>query len=144
MFLLLLFYPMFLLVTFTQFREKNLITASIPRVVSLSSENFGQVLSLQLILFMMSFSFLMILSAPLLYMNTTILQWNFAETDVWSRGIVRFIEIFVKLFAFNLIVPVFAAGIAYLYFSLKEIHSAENLKAAIGSVGQKYTKSARL
>lgn len=143
-FLLMLFYPMFLLVAFTQFRENNLISASISRVVSMSSENFGQVLSLQLILLMMSFSFLLILSAPLLYMNLTILQWNFAETDVWSRGIVRFIEIFMKLLAFYLILPVFASSIAYLYFSLKEIHSAEYLRGAIGGVGHKYTKSARL
>ena len=143
-FLIISFYPMFLLVVFTQFRERNLVTASISRVVSLTSENFGQVLSFQVILLMMSFSFLLILSAPLLYMNTTILEWNFAETDVWSRGIVRFIEIFVKLVAFYLIVPVFASSIGYLYFSLKEIHSAEYLRGAIGGVGHKYKKTARL
>lgn len=139
-FLLILFYGLFLLTAFIQFSEKTLLPSSIARTISLCSENFGQVLTLQLILLMMSLSFLMILSAPLLYMNTTIFQWNFAENDVWSRGIVRFIEIFMKLFAFNLILPIFGSGMAYLYFSLREINGAANLKGAIASLSGKYSK----
>ena len=73
-------------------------------------------------------------------MNTTILQWNFAETDVWSRSIVRFLEIFFKLIALNLVIPVFASSVAFLYFSLREIDSAENLKQSIAMVGNKSVK----
>lgn len=143
-FLVILFYGLFILLSFTQFPESRNIPASVVRTFSLCSENIGQVLSLQFILLMMSLSFLMILSAPLLYMNTTIFQWNFAQTDEWSREILRFIEVFMKLFAFNLILPLFGSCFAYLYFSLREIHGAENLKSAIAGVGVKYEKGARV
>jgi hypothetical protein len=76
-------------------------------------------------------------------MNITVLQWNFAETDVWAKGVVHFIEIFFKIFAFNLIIPILAAGAAYLYFSLDEIQHAHHLKASIQNVGRKFSKSSK-
>ena len=142
-FLVMITYSFFLLTAFTQFSLNKMLPASISRTLRLCSEDIGQVLTLQLILLMMSFSFLMILSAPLLYMNTTILQWNFAESDVWSRGIVRFLEIFVRLLGFYLIVPIFSSSIAYQYFSLREIGGAQNLKKSISMLGTKYLKGVR-
>lgn len=134
---------LFLLYSFSQHTGGTNLFDALWRTSRISSEDFGQIMGLQFILLMISFSFLLILSAPLLYMNTSILQWNFAETDVWSRGIVRFVEIFMKLFAFNLIIPVFASSAAYLYFTLNEIFGAEHLKKSIGMIGVKSAKTTR-
>lgn len=131
---------LFLLMCFVQFFERPIILESITTTIRLCAGNFGQVMGLHFILLMMSFSFLLILSAPLLYMTTSILQWNFAETDVWSQNIIRFVEIFLKLLALNLVIPVFASSLAFLYFSLREIYTAENLKLSIAQVGNKNVK----
>jgi uncharacterized membrane protein SpoIIM required for sporulation len=142
-FFLFLSYGMFLLYIFTQLTERSNLLDAFAQTWTLIRTNFGQVMGLQLILMLMSFSFLLVLSAPLIYMYTTILQWNFAETDVWSRGIVHFIELFIKTFAFNLIIPILAASVVYLYFSLKETDSAESLKKAIATVGSKFSKNSK-
>ncbi len=141
--LLLILYCALLLLCYTLFTEDKGLPNGISRTLQLSSENLGQVLSQQFILLMMSFSFLLILSAPVFYINTSILEWNFAETDVWSRGIVRFIELYTKLFVFNMIIPIFGISVAFLYFSLQEIYSAENLKKSISMVGNRMAKHTR-
>ena len=136
-------YLLFLVLSFCQVTERDNLVNALWWTWKVISEGFGQVMGLLFILLMMSFSFLLVLSAPLLYMNTTILQWNFAETDIWSRNIVNFIEIFLKLFAFNLVIPVFAISAAYLYFSLKEVFTADNLKKSIGAIGSAHSKDIR-
>jgi len=141
--IVILSFVLFLLLCFCQLTGNTNLLDSVWRTSKLCGENFGQAMGLQFILLMMSFSFLLLLSAPLLYMNTTILQWNFAESDVWSRRIVNFIDIFLKLLAFNLIIPIFAASAAFLYFSLNEIFTAENLKRSIAMVGVKLAKNTR-
>jgi uncharacterized membrane protein SpoIIM required for sporulation len=134
---------MILILAFTQLTEDSNLLYGFSRTWSLSAANFGQVLGLQVILMLMSFSFLMILSAPILYMNTTILQWNFAKSDLWAKSIVHFVELFIKIIAFNLIVPLLAASAASMYFSLGEIISADNLKKAIANVGTRLSKSGK-
>jgi len=142
-FLVVLSFTLLLMLIYTQFTENSHIVNGLVRTRALLSDTLGQAIGLQFMLLMMSFSFLVILSAPLLYMNTSILAWNFAESDVWSSGIVRFIEIFLKLFAFNLIIPIFAGSAAYLYFSLREVLTADHLKGAIVMVGRKNAKTMR-
>ncbi len=95
---------------------------------------------LGMVLLLLSFSFLVIVSAPGVYLNFTILQWNFAETDEWSRGVIRFVSIFLRLFAFNLILPVFGSAVAYLYYSLRETHTADHLQKAIEEMPSKYLR----
>jgi uncharacterized membrane protein SpoIIM required for sporulation len=143
-FLVLIFtFCLLLLLSFALFGERSSLSSGVAETSKLASEGFRQIMTLQWILVLMTFSFLLVLSAPLLYMNTTILQWNFAESDVWSKGIVRFIEIFVKLFAFNLIIPVFGSSAAYLFFSLREVSGAENLKKSILMVGARNLKGVK-
>jgi hypothetical protein len=142
-FLIALSYCMFFLACYLQGAERLHVIKAIARTVRLLGVNFGQVMALQFMLLLMTFSFLMVLSAPILYMNTTILQWNFAETDVWSRGIVDFILIFCKLYAFYLIVPILASSAAYLYYSLHETDGAHNLKKTIALVGVRNVKHKR-
>jgi uncharacterized membrane protein SpoIIM required for sporulation len=141
--LIIVSFVFFLVFCFTQFRENSDLVTGIMKTWKLASEGFGQTMGLQLILLMMSFSFLIILSAPLLYMNISVLEWSFAESDAWPRKILRFIEIFLKIFAFNLILPIIASSAASVYFSLCEILTAENLKSAIEMVGRKSTKGVR-
>jgi hypothetical protein len=141
--LVFLCYSMFLLVAFAQHTERAFLPRSVAQTVKLCSENFPQVAGLQLVLLLMSVSFLVILFAPLLYYNTRILEWNLTDADAWSAGVIEFVEIFIKLLAFNLIMPIFGSSMAYLYFSLREICSAENLKRSISLVGSKTAKSLR-
>lgn len=134
--LLIFSYVIFILYAFIQLSEDSNMIKSFSAAWKLTTSNFSQVLGLQLVLILMSLSFLLILSAPLIYMNTTILQWNFAKTDVWANRIIHFIELFIKIFGFNLVVPILAASAAYMYFSLYETVSARHLKKLIAMVGQ--------
>jgi uncharacterized membrane protein SpoIIM required for sporulation len=141
--LLLVACSLLLMIAFIQFTERRDLFNSVVRTIRLSSEVLSQVMGLHFVLIMLSFSFLLIVSAPLLYVSTSILEWNFAETDVWSKNIFNFIDIFLKLLALNLVIPIFASSVAYLYFSLREIHSADHLKQAINMIGNRTLKSAR-
>ena len=143
--LLILFaFSFFLLFAFTQSREETDIVRGLIKSCKLSAEGFGQAIGLHFILVTMSFSFLLILSAPLLYMNTSILQWNFAESDKWVSGVVRFIDIFARIFAVNLILPIFAISIGYLYFTLCEVLTADHLHGAIAQVGRRSNKGLKV
>jgi uncharacterized membrane protein SpoIIM required for sporulation len=139
-FLLVFSFALFLLYAFTQLTENVNLLGGLVDTLKLCMGNFGRIMGLQFILLLMSFSFLLILSAPLLYINTSILEWNFAKSDVWSKSVIQFIEIFIKLFAFNLIIPVFAGSVANLYFSLREVVTAEHLKRSIALIGNKSSK----
>jgi len=133
---------MLILLAFTGFTERTHLPA-VNRWLKLCSVNFGQVAGLHLILLMLTFSFLLILSAPVLYVNTSILEWNFAESDVWSKGLVHFVEVFLKLLAFNLVIPIFGSAMAYLYFILREIGTATNLMKSIDMMGMKKVKGTK-
>lgn len=131
----------FFLFCFASLTEDTGLLPALGRTWKFCSERFGEVMGFQFILLMLSVSFLIILSAPVLFMNISILRWNFAESDVWSKHIIDFLEIFVRLFAFNLLLPVFAGSAAYLYFSLREVSTAASLKRSIAIMGDKYVKS---
>jgi uncharacterized membrane protein SpoIIM required for sporulation len=139
-FLVILAFLVFLLANFVQHTEGTNLFQGISRSVSLVASNFGQTLGLQAVLLLMTVTFLLILSAPLLYFNLEILQWNFGRNDEWAKNVMGFIEVFIKVFAFNLVLPIVAAGASYLYFALREVSTADNLKRAIERVG---TKQAR-
>ncbi|HYG18105.1 MAG TPA: stage II sporulation protein M [Ohtaekwangia sp.] len=141
--LLLFVFIFFIIATYIQHTEQLNIFGTLSRTWNLSGANFGQVMGLQLILLLLMFSFLMVLSAPLIYMNLTVLQWNFAKTDVWAQYIVDFIEMFIRILAFNLILPILAAASVYTYYSLHEIASADNLKRAIQMIGTKQKSGKR-
>src|SRR5690606_2249313 len=132
------------MVCFVLFRESGNLFRAVRTVWRLSEADMGQAMGLQFALLLMSFSFLMVLSAPALYMNVTVLKWNFAESDVWSQNIVQFVEIFMSMFAFNLMLPIFASGASYLYFSLAEISTARHLKEEIAMVGRRSSKGVRV
>jgi uncharacterized membrane protein SpoIIM required for sporulation len=133
-------FMMLFTLAFTLLSEGKNVLNGIVRTAEILKGNIGLIMGSQIILFMISFSFLIILSAPLLYMYTDILQWNFAKTDTWSKNIIGFIEIFIKNFAFNMILPIVAATASYLYFSLREITSADSLKESIAKVGARLSK----
>lgn len=99
----------------------------------------GQVFGLQFILILLSFSFLLILSAPLIYMYSSMLQWNFTEDDAWTQGIVYFFESFIKIVSFYLVLPIFTISACFLFHSLQEIASAQALKNDIEKTDFKHT-----
>lgn len=141
--ILMLSFLFIVLATYFLFVGRLDIFSAISGAARVARKNFGQIMGLQLTLFLICFSFLLVLSAPLLYMYTTILKWNFANTDVWVHGIVNFIELLIKFMAFNLILPIVASCTAYLYFSLKEQGEANHLKTVISNVASKYFKNSR-
>lgn len=132
-----------LLMAFAQLTERSNLGMGVTDGWTLALSNVKQVIEFQLIMLLLSFSFLLVLAAPLSIIYTSVLQWNFGEADTWAQTVIRFIETFVKVFSFNLIIPILAAGTGYLYFTLQEINSAAHLKEAIARVGmrsQKYQK----
>jgi uncharacterized membrane protein SpoIIM required for sporulation len=105
--------------------------------------NLSQTFGLAVILLMMSFFFLLTLSSPIAYVYTEIIQWSVAESDVWIHDVATFIETFVKIMGFNLLLPIIAAGAGYLFFSLREVNTASHLKKSIASVGTRLSKANR-
>ena len=142
-FLLICGFEILLLIGFTQLTERQNVLFAIPKVWNLVMENFRQIVELQFVLLFLCFSFLLVLSAPLVYFYTSILQWNFAETDVWSKNIIHFVELFTKTFSFYLILPILTATTAYLYFTLEEIRTASHLKESIEKIGAHGSKNPR-
>jgi len=142
-FFLICTFTILLLVAFTQLAERTGLLSALSQGWSLFTARTYQLLELQVILVLLGFSFLMVLSAPLIYIYTEILQWNFAETDVWAKYIVNFAEAFIKNISFYLIVPILGASTAYLYFTLQEISSATSLKESIARFGIRTSKNSR-
>jgi uncharacterized membrane protein SpoIIM required for sporulation len=140
-FFLICLFGILLLLAFTQLAEKCGLVYGVSKTMSLLSANFKQLLELQLILSLLSFSFLLVLSAPVFYMHKSVLEWNFTDADGWSPYIIQFILGFTKIFSFFLIVPILAASTAYLYFTLEEISTATNLKESIARVGARSSKT---
>ncbi len=135
------FIGILLLTGFTQLTENSNFGAGLTNGWTLVTESTRQLLEFQGMILILSFSFLMVLSAPLIFMYTSFLQWNFALSDTWGQYVIKFIEIFIKIFSFNLIIPIFAAGTGYLYFTLQEISSAAHLKQAIARLGTRSQKN---
>jgi uncharacterized membrane protein SpoIIM required for sporulation len=99
-------------------------------------KNNNQGLSLQFMVVLLSFGFLLVLSAPLLYIHLTVLKWNFVPTDQTAIVILNFLELLIKTFCFYLVLPIVAASISYLYFSQSEVSNAGTLKESIAKMGQ--------
>ncbi|HEX8059310.1 MAG TPA: stage II sporulation protein M [Cyclobacteriaceae bacterium] len=116
---------------------------SMGRARDVMSADYSQVFVLHLVLLLITFSFLIILSAPLIYMYLNIFSWNFAKADTWVNDILYFIEIFVKVLSFFMTLPILAASAAYLYYSLSEILDASYLRQAIDSFGSVKSKLSR-
>jgi uncharacterized membrane protein SpoIIM required for sporulation len=130
----------FLLTAFTQHIERLNLGAGAANGWTLAMASTRQFFEFQGMILVLCFSFLVVLSAPLVLLYTTILQWNFALTDTWGQAALKFIETFVKVCSFNLIIPILAAGTGYLYFTLQEINTATHLKEAITRFGQRSQK----
>jgi len=129
-----------LLMAFTQLTERSNLGAGAVNGWTLARACTRQLIEFQAMILILSFSFLMVLSAPLVLMYTSILQWNFALTDTWGQLAIKFIETFIKVYSFNLIIPILAVGTGYLYFTLLEINTATHLKQAIARIGLRSQK----
>jgi len=139
--LLICSFGLLLLIAFTQLTEQSNLLYGVAKGWNLLMSNAKQGLELQVILMLLCFSFLLVVSTPLVYMYTSILKWNFAETDLWAMSVFRFIEQFIKTLSFYLVLPILAAGPAYLYFTLEEITSASHLKESIAKIGTRTPRS---
>ena len=128
---------------FIQISEESNLMYGFSRAWELFGKNNNQGLSLQFIVLLLSFCFLLVLTAPVLYMHTSVIEWNFVSTDVWSQRIIHFVEMFIKIFSFYLLLPVIAASFSYLYFSQEEVFSATHLKESISKMGARLSKSKR-
>jgi uncharacterized membrane protein SpoIIM required for sporulation len=128
---------------FVQVTEK----IGLPRALARSWDLFGQNkthgMSLQFVVLLFCFTFLLVLSAPLLFMNISVLKWNFVDTDIWSQKLIQFIEAFVKAFSFHLLLPLAAASLSYLYFSQREAMTATHLRETIAKMGTRISKSSK-
>ena len=138
---LVLLLGIFLLMAFTQLTERSNFGAAVANGWTLVGACSRQLIEFQAMILILSFSFLMVLSAPLVLMYTSVLRWNFALTDTWGQAAVKFIETFIKICSFNLIIPILAAGTGYLYFTLLEINTATYLKEAIARFGIRSQKN---
>jgi hypothetical protein len=131
----------FLLMAFTQLTERSNLGGGAANGWILARASTRQLIEFQAMILILSFSFLIVLSAPLVLMYTSILQWNFALTDTWGHVAIKFIETFIKVYSFNLILPILAVGTGYLYFTLSEINTATHLKQAIARIGIRSQKN---
>ena len=128
-------FALFLIWCFSILKTEANIFSAFSSAWKLTFSATANVLGLELILLLMSFSFLAMFSAPVRSINTEVLQWNFAKTDEWIQGVLRFIEIFIKIFGFYFILPILTGSAALTWFSLKEIATAEHLKKSILTIG---------
>lgn len=131
------------LMAFTQLAEKSSLPYGVAKGWVLFTANVRLATELQIMLLFLSLSFLLVLSAPLIWMYTSILRWNFAETDTWAKSIIEFLEAFIKTCSFYLILPILATCTGYLYYTLEEISTANSLKESILRIGNRALKGVR-
>lgn len=142
-FILAVLIGLFLLTAFAQLTARSNLGTGTATAWQVAMANTRQVFEFQAMILALSFSFLILLSAPLILMYKNFLQWNIALTDSWARTVLMFIEKFIKVCSFNLIIPILGAGASYLYFTLQEIHMASHLKEAIGRLSIHSQKNRR-
>lgn len=142
-FFLILLLGVLIFAAFVQLAAGRNLGYGIAKAWSLFGKNGNQGASLQIAVMLLAFSSLLILSAPLLYMHTSVLQWNFVTSDVWAQKTIQFTETFIKTFSFYLVLPVMAASFAYLYYSLEEVENATHLKASIAAMRTGVSKKSR-
>jgi uncharacterized membrane protein SpoIIM required for sporulation len=128
-----------LLISFTQLTTRSNLGSGVARGWSLGLST-RQLIEFQAMMLILSFSFLVVLSAPLVLMYSSILQWNFALSDTWGQTVIKVLETFIKVFSFNLIIPILAVATGFLYFTLQEVNTARHLKEAISRLGTRSPK----
>jgi uncharacterized membrane protein SpoIIM required for sporulation len=106
----------------------------------LLTSGFAQIMGLQFILFFTIFVFLLLLSSPLIYFYTDIITLSFTEMDTWVNQLMIFLEVFIKFFAFNLLLPIVGVCMAILYYSLTEVVTASHLKESIAKINLRHLK----
>lgn len=143
MFILFFTYVCFLLTAFAPVASREGFSSAIGRAWNLMGSNYSQVFILHIVLMLIAFSFLVILSAPLIYMYLSIFKWNFAKADTWINDVILFVELLIKVLSFYMTMPIVAACCAYLYYSLGEIMDASHLRKAIESFGVAKSKYGR-
>lgn len=132
-----------LFIAFVQLQEDKNLFSALSQGWELFVRQNNQGLSLQFMVILMAFSSLLLLSAPLLYIHTSVLQWNFLESEEWAKKTVQFIEAFAKIFSLYLLLPLISASLSYLYFSQYEVASAAALKETIARMGSRSIKNIR-
>ena len=104
------------------------------------ARGFGQTFALQVVLFFTVLAFLLLVLSPLMYLYMQAIAWNLSGSESLIEKITYLIEIFVKLLAFNLVIPLICASMNFLYFSLKEMTFAVELKQAIARITLKKSR----
>ena len=127
-------------IAFVQLTEKSNLPHAISHGLNLFKSNNTQGFSLQFALLLLSVSFLLVITAPLVYMHLSFLRWNFVTTDAWSQNLIHLIEIFLKVFAFYSVLPILMAGLSYLYYSQEEVATARHLQESISKMGRRTSK----
>jgi len=127
-------------VSFIQLTEKSNLVGALAQGWSLFNKNNSQGVGLQAIVLLLSFSFLLILYAPLRYIHTSVISWNFSAADPWSEKVIHFLELFIQTSSSYLILPLIASSMSYLYFSQVEVKTANYLKDSIAKMGSRISK----
>jgi hypothetical protein len=141
--ILLFTFVCFVLGAFAPIAEGNGFVSGIGRAWNLFGAEYSQVFVLHIVLILISLSFLTVFSAPLTGLYVTIFKWNFAKADTWINDVLYFVELFFKVLAFYMTLPIVAACSAYLYYSLSEVMDATNLRESIESFGAEKPKYSR-
>jgi len=104
------------------------------------ARGFGQAFGLQVVLFFTVLVFLLLVLSPLMYLYMEAIAWNLSGSQSLIEKITYLTEIFVKLLAFNLVIPLVCASMNFLYFSQQEITFAADLKQAISRISLKKSR----
>jgi uncharacterized membrane protein SpoIIM required for sporulation len=123
--------------------ERQDLYAGFGKAWQLFGKNSNQGISLQLIILLLSFSLLVLMSAPLLYIHITVVKWNFLSASTWSQRCIEFLEIFVKMVSFYMVLTIGIISLSLLYFSQKEAVTATSLKSSIAKIGTRLSNSKR-
>lgn len=132
---LLISFGLLIFISFVQVKEEYGLPYTISEGFELFRKNNNHGVSLQFMILLLSFGFLLVLTAPLVYVHLTVVRWNFVPTDQTAVILIRFLELFLKVFSFYMVLPIITASISYLYFSQVEVSNAATLKESIAKIG---------
>ena len=134
-FLFIVAIPIMFLWMFVSVWENTGMFQSLSRTFSLISGNFGRMLGLFVILFLIGLLFYNFMDSGLLWFYLDVIGWNFAFDEEGMNWLLSIMVAFSSVFFINLIFSIMIIGIGIQYFTLWEIEDAPSLKEKIKFIG---------
>ena len=134
-FLVLFGLPLLLLWVYIIIWEREGLFQSLGRTFSLAGNNYGRILSLFFIFYLIGFLFYTFIDTGLIWFFFDVIGWNFSLDQNTMDQLLSVLLAFTSIFFISLIFSMMVIGLSLQYYTLLEIEEAPSLKEKIKFIG---------